>query len=46
VEFALSYYSLLDLSLKEIIATIRRGEEVGIHYVYRFKTYETPGPFF
>ena len=32
MEFALSYYSLLDLSLKEIIATIRRGEEVGIHY--------------
>ncbi len=32
MEFALSFYSHLDLSLKDIIATIRHGEEVGIQY--------------
>jgi alkanesulfonate monooxygenase SsuD/methylene tetrahydromethanopterin reductase-like flavin-dependent oxidoreductase (luciferase family) len=32
VEFALSFYSLLDLKLTDIISAIQRGEEAGVHY--------------
>ncbi|MBI2880619.1 MAG: LLM class flavin-dependent oxidoreductase [Candidatus Tectomicrobia bacterium] len=32
MEFALSFYSLLDLPLKDIIDAIRRGEKAGVHY--------------
>jgi 5,10-methylenetetrahydromethanopterin reductase len=32
MEFALSFYSLLDLKLRDIISAIQRGEEAGIHY--------------
>ena len=32
IKFALSYYSLLDISLEDIVATIQHADEVGIHY--------------
>lgn len=32
MQFALSYYSLLDLSLEEIIETIQYGEKAGVQY--------------
>ena len=32
IKFALSYYSLLDVSLEDIVATIQYGDKVGIHY--------------
>lgn len=32
MEYALSFYSLLDLKLKEIISAIQQGEAAGIHY--------------
>ena len=32
IKFALSFYSLLDLSLKDIIATIKHADKIGLHY--------------